>query len=275
MKTIFTLKVNLNPEEQFKVISEQLFNHYILKSSNSRYRFAEIEFYYFNQCPDKNYDSYYPDNNSLYGPPLEDATWKKVTSWKISHQDFVTHCFGNQAKSGYWYLHMFKNGTLKNGKYKGMDLTIGDEEESAYGGILIRALLNIDTDEYIYGPSKVVDTIIKDLGKKEIKEIIDILNLSADDATNKIHLIKEDLVPEKIFSCKRFGLTINKKKVPENAIEKQKEFLDKDYRFFIFPLKQHAGKEQVLQDWIKAEKSSSEDIYNDFRRRIKFLPKLV
>jgi hypothetical protein len=140
MKTSFTIEVNMNPEEQFKTISDQLFNHYILQTPVSKYRFAEIEFYFCNQCPDERSHDYHPFSNSMYGPPLEYASWKGVTSWEISHQDYFTHCFGNQGKSDFWYLHMNRNGKLKSGKRKGIDLTLGNEDELTFGGILIRAI---------------------------------------------------------------------------------------------------------------------------------------
>ena len=35
--------------------------------------------------------------------------------------------------------------SFKAGTYKGMDLTFGNREKAVYGGILIRAIMNVET----------------------------------------------------------------------------------------------------------------------------------
>jgi len=167
---------------------------------------------------------------------------------------------------------MDENGKLKNGNRKGIDLTIGDEEQMAFGGILIRAIQNVGTKEYIYGPSKVVDKLITDLCKTDINDISEILEFSAEDFKNKIHIAECNLVPLEFFSCKRHGLKINAKKIPEQKIGLQKAFLDKDYRYFILPLEKHLGKESFLKDWVKSRKfgdETEEKILKEFHRKIK------
>jgi len=59
-----------------------------------------------------------------------------------------------------WYFHKYNNGTLKNGTYKGLDMTISDNN-IIYGGILTRTIKNVTTCKLIIVPCRIVDYMIK------------------------------------------------------------------------------------------------------------------
>ena len=59
------------------------------------------------------------------------------------------------------------------GTYKGINLTFGGESKhpQVFGGILIRALMNLETNEYIEGPSNSAKELLKVYGKTEFKQL--------------------------------------------------------------------------------------------------------
>lgn len=72
------------------------------------------------------------------------------------HNDCNTHGDPNQLTSNGWYIHKWGTG-YKSGNYKGLDITFGNGVD--YGGILIRGIKI--KNEYIAGPSKCVDKLMK------------------------------------------------------------------------------------------------------------------
>lgn len=223
-KPIFQINQKEQAEKQFSDIADKLFNHWVLVTPSAKYRFTEIEFYYSNICSE-NIDI--PD----HFPPEAGIPYilEDLYQTGFPHPDPYTHGFFNQYKNDYWYLHSNEKG-LKNGKRKGLDLTIGNEGEFSYGGILIRGIRNITEDVYINGPSRVVDRIIFDMKKKSISEIKDILNLTALDKNNEIYIEEFDFKTAQIKSeesirTTRFGLTKKKEDIDN--------FFDKPYRYII------------------------------------------
>ena len=208
VKTEFPLKdclridLKTEPDEQFKLIAGKLLNETAVITLKRKYRLCEIEFYYYNQINTEITDSFY-ERMPASGVPYYQEDYYKSSINGISHQDVFTHKLGNQAKNGFWYLHT-QGSRLKQGNRKGIDLTIGCEDEYTYGGILIRAIQNIDDDkDYIHGPSKVVDRIIEDIGKKSVDEIDEITASSALDKGNKLFIEQYNLDKQDIFSCHR------------------------------------------------------------------------
>lgn len=65
-------------------------------------------------------------------------------------KDPYTHGHDEQLKSGTWYFHG-----------SGIDLTFGCEEY--YGGILIRGIYNLETQDYIKGPLNSITEILSNL----------------------------------------------------------------------------------------------------------------
>lgn len=260
------IKLKIDPEKQFNRIAERLLNHYVLITPRRKYRLTEIEFYFFNQIRENIEGTVFESLPLEYGIPhfLQDENTFFVEG--NPHQDYFTHRSFEQQKRGFWYLHK-KGETLKTGNRKGIDLTIGNEDEFTYGGILIRALQNLDeSNDYIYGPSRVVDRLISDLGKSSVSEISRITEISALDGNNRIFISESVLMKEEIYSCHRHGLKVNEKS-PSIIVDKQRIYIDKPYRFFTFPKKEHAGKETILRNWIENKTYTSEMILPLFGRK--------
>lgn len=195
-------------QRQFNNLANELILSHQIVTKKNCYQLAEIEFYLFNK------------------------------NW---HPDSSTHCNEQQAKTGYWYFHRYKNNTsLKKGRRKGLDISIGNSNENTFGGILIRAIQNTEFEnDYIYGPSLVVDRMLSDSGIDidgteliEAKPVFD---------SDYIRLTKNKNDAQIIWNCPRFGLG---KYTPV-------EFINKPYRYFVYPYKQHKEKEKVILPYLK------------------------
>ncbi len=80
--------------------------------------------------------------------------------WCEGHEDPYVHRDPQQTNTcGAWYFHREKAAKI-GFTLKGLDLTFGEPGEEA-GGLLIRAIMNQATGEFIEGPSKVVDMILR------------------------------------------------------------------------------------------------------------------
>lgn len=252
------IKMNEEHEKQFAGIAEILLNNYILHTPKTKYRLVEIEFYYYNQVPINLDDEDFP----LYGPPK----YEDFLFGGILQKDYFTHRHYRQMKNMYWYLH--SNGEhIKQGKRKGLDLTIGNEYEFSYGGILLRGIQNMaESNDYIYGPSTVVERLIQDLDRNNVNEITDVMDIPAGGKGNKIFIEEHKQEKEIVYSCFRHGLKIKENKYPEET-EAQKMYIDKEYRFFIYPTKRHSGKEKIVNSWISSSKYPKESILRIFGRK--------
>ncbi|RUP49457.1 hypothetical protein BC936DRAFT_142487 [Jimgerdemannia flammicorona] len=63
---------------------------------------------------------------------------------------------------------------FKGGTRKGLDVTIGDEARAVRGGILIRAMREVDgARKVVEGPSLVCDRILEELGARTVKELVE------------------------------------------------------------------------------------------------------
>lgn len=231
---------NVDHATQFQAIAKRLLNEYLICTLKAKYRLAEIEFYYIN-------DPTSPEEEN------------------IPHTDYFTHAVFNQGKTGYWYLHT-RGERLRQGTRKGIDLTIGNKEKGAFGGILFRAMQNIDdTNDYVYGPSLLIDRFIKECGQTKIDELESILNISAFSPANILRLEKAELNKEAVYSAHRHGLSI--KDGSPQVIEAKKKFLHREYRYFIYPGKKHAGSEKIMDDWRESKKYTEAEILQIFKRK--------
>jgi len=251
-KTVFSIYQKHEATKQFSALSDKLFNHYVLVTPAANYRLTEIEFYYTNIC---SHEIKILDHFPIEaGVPYMHEDFHQTG---FPHPDPYTHGFGNQHKSDFWYLH--SNGkSLKNGNYKGLDLTIGNEGEFSFGGILIRGIRNISGEEYINGPCKVVDRIMMDLKMTNINEMADILTLSALDKNNAIYLAEysfDDTThkPEVPIQTTRYGL---KKKSEDEG-----NFIEKPYRFIVelSPANKFKNKEAALRQLLLENKLTKEE----------------
>lgn len=90
--------------------------------------------------------------------------------WCEGHADPYVHRDPQQANTcGEWYFHREKAAKI-GFTLKGLDLTFGEPGKEA-GGLLIRAVLDQTTNEFIEGPSKVVDRILRAASVTSVTEL--------------------------------------------------------------------------------------------------------
>jgi hypothetical protein len=88
------------------------------------------------------------------------------------HPDIFTHCDKEQSENETFYFHRMHGKGFKEGTYKGMDITFGNDNE--YGGLLVRSIRKINIEDksendnksekdgaIIEGPCLVVQEILK------------------------------------------------------------------------------------------------------------------
>eukprot|EP01126_Amoeba_proteus_P035839 TRINITY_DN3624_c0_g2_i2.p1 TRINITY_DN3624_c0_g2~~TRINITY_DN3624_c0_g2_i2.p1 ORF type:complete len:280 (+),score=36.02 TRINITY_DN3624_c0_g2_i2:100-939(+) len=184
-------------QEKFQSIATKLMNSYVLQINGKPHRLAELEFY------------------------LKDE----------NHPDIFTHCGELQLSCGQWYFHRVGKG-YKGGSYKGLDITFSTR---GYGGILIRAIMDLSSMEYVEGPSNVVDHILslnplKDSEKiPEVAEFVCIEGFHLE--VNKTGLLflrpSDELEQKECVKSGRVGLVLR--------TDPGVQFVMKPYRFMIFP----------------------------------------
>ncbi|RUS34945.1 hypothetical protein BC938DRAFT_477515 [Jimgerdemannia flammicorona] len=127
----------------FQRIAHHLLFHHHLHLSTRRYTLLEVEFY------------------------VRDAS--------SCHLDPFTHGHPDQLRRGTWYFHRVgMSEGFKGGTRKGLDVTIGDEARAVRGGILIRAMREVDgARKVVEGPSLVCDRILEELGARTVKELVE------------------------------------------------------------------------------------------------------
>lgn len=136
----------------------------------------------------------------------------------VDHNDKYTHSHELQKTSGQWYQHR-----------SGLDITCGNEDY--YGGILIRAIERVDepvdkTEKYIYGPLKCLQALMSGF-KSIVKHEVTIGLEKANQGTLSL---------EKVSSAPRAGLNP----------DRDPEMYSKMYRFFIYPMKKHDPKGEII-----------------------------
>jgi hypothetical protein len=90
--------------------------------------------------------------------------------WCEGHADPYVHRDPQQMNTcGEWYFHREKAAKI-GFTLKGLDLTFGEPGKEA-GGLLLRAILDQATDEFIEGPSKVVDRILRGASVTSVTEL--------------------------------------------------------------------------------------------------------
>lgn len=90
--------------------------------------------------------------------------------WCEGHADPYVHRDPQQMNTcGEWYFHREKAAKI-GFTLKGVDLTFGEPGKEA-GGLLIRAILDQATNEFIEGPSRVVDRILRGASVTSVVEL--------------------------------------------------------------------------------------------------------
>ncbi len=145
-----------------------------------------------------------------------------------SHDDKYTHGHETQKLYGRWYFHG-----------SGIDLTFGTP--NSYGGILIRAIYEIKTKKYIYGPLNTVAELFRNLP--------DIYHSSF--SFGLIEDFDKLIAFEKPISAPRIGLNSQVDSIMYN----------KFYRFLIMPKQKHADKTRIVEA-MKTQNYDISEIYN-------------
>lgn len=187
-----------DPTIELTRISRYLQNHVLLMIGEQPYRITEIE-------------AYYHSNN---------------------HPDPYVHRATEQARCGYWYFHKRGSG-YREGKIKGLDIAIGTEGR-IFGGILIRGIApQNQSGEYIDGPSRVVDEILKNLNSTKVRDIAGKLDQPiTKEKSPELYLTSNpSLMPGEWCAAPRVGLGLRN----DNDLALQKTFFLKRYRFHICP----------------------------------------
>jgi hypothetical protein len=186
-------------EEGFNEVAKLLLLQSNLIVANKAYQFLDIEFYFYNE---------------------------KIHPDPYSHSfQYASSVRKKQSVTGSWYFHRFTGIDKYTHTRRGLDLTYGDGKKERYGGILIRAIKNLQDHRIISGPSKVVSEIILAANSPLNLERI-AFDMSAGLAFNPKELlhISSLKTPRSItiFSSPRFGLS-----------DKDHEYREKKYRFFV------------------------------------------
>ena len=190
---IINFKKREEYQAEFDRIAKELLNSYNLITPENAYRIRELEFYY------------YAEN----------------------HTDFYCHKNPRQQTKANFYFHRFKDSEkYLRLRQKGIDITFGIPDKS-HGGILIRAIQNINSGDVFTGIGKLTNQIIDEIGgPKEIQKLYD-----SGDVFNKssnLHLFCSDNNQLKIFKKCRQGLN------PKTS-DSDKFFLNSAYNYFTYP----------------------------------------
>jgi hypothetical protein len=186
METFINNKDEIS-HNMFDYVSQLLLNETYLIINKLKFRICEIEFYLYSK----------------------------------DHKDKYVHCCQDQLEYGKFYFHKFANGTYKNGTFKGMDITLGTNNN--YCGILIRSMYDITNKIFISGPCNCVNKILE---LYEIKSINEFANNSLLNVLNNNHNFvlknryKYTYLP--LYYGPRIGLS-----------DKYEDFQFKKYRYII------------------------------------------
>jgi 3-methyladenine DNA glycosylase Mpg len=123
------------------------------------------------------------------------------------HKDFQTYRKDKQKTNGEWFFH-----------YSGIDITIGNKDLKAQGGILIRSIGKLDINkqitEFICGPLRTKDELLNNY--------------------NSINSDKRFLYLDKLSEHFTYNKVTDYEKTVRIGIDKNKNNFDKEYRHVLF-----------------------------------------
>jgi 3-methyladenine DNA glycosylase Mpg len=158
-----------------------------------------------------------------------------------AHPDEYVHGHRNQLNHSHFYFHRYNNGSYKAGTYKGLDITLGNE--NLYFGILIRSIEDTETNEFIEGPCRVVNKLLDSFGVENVKEFMDKFFPGIDqiDIFNPLLHLAEPTADtpfpeERIFRGPRIGLSA-----------KYPEYRNRPYRYAIKTQKLKKERKQLSE----------------------------
>lgn len=186
-------------DEIVEILGNYILNNIALHVNGINFRIREVEFYY-----------------------LDDE-----------HNDEYVHKSKDQLKSKSWYFHKYKNGTLKTGTWKGLDITVGNNVDK-YCGILIRSMES--DNEFITGSCTCVKRILQEFGFTESQGLIDMMkDMNIFNKRNPIYLHQIDECNLPIYTGPRVGLSL-----------KYPEYLFRPYRLLKKPDKIPKGRDTLI-----------------------------
>lgn len=194
------------PAAWFEAIARRLLTGCRLRAGDRLHRLTEVEFYYH----------------------------------AAGHLDPFSHRQPLQRSAGRWYFHR-SGGSYRGGSFKGLDLTFGNE--SSFGGILIRGL-TLDTGTFLDGPSRLVDHLLRQVGKATVADL-DAALASARvwSADRPLQLLWCDSAEEwSIVSTARVGLSLKRPSLGAAA----PAFVLRPYRFLSEPRQIRQGRLQTV-----------------------------
>ncbi len=195
----------------FQTIADVLLRSSRLVINGASHRLTEVEFYY--------HSATHPD--------------------PFSHR----HSLGKQI--GRWYLHRSGEG-LRNGNYKGLDVTFGNE--SAFGGILFRSL-ETPENTLIDGPSLLVDYIMKQTRIDSVRDLNSRLlpHLAWNDQGPIYLQWNERNDALRIWQSSRIGMSLKRNDHPEARLS----YFFKRYRFLTEPRRIRKGRLSLCLNLLK------------------------
>lgn len=105
--------------------------------------------------------------------------------WSPSHPDVYSHRKPAQLTNCQWYWHREKSARI-GFTLKGVDITFGGSD--MYGGVLLRAVRDCDTGQFIDGPSLTVDAFLRAAGHTSVQQLKADSDYSDDCLGGAIHL---------------------------------------------------------------------------------------
>jgi hypothetical protein len=208
-------------EKWFDEIANQLMNYHCLKVGGSEYRITECEFYY----------------REMGG----------------EHNDIYVHTEKPQLTIGQLYLN----------KAGGFDLTFGkdfnDETKNIYGGILIRGIRNLKTNERFNNITKIVTDFFDKIGN--------IINETRCISIKKVN-------HEYLQTCENPNLKlikVNRHNLKYNIIDADSNYFNKPYRYIVELVSEHKflGKENVVKRLVQENQIKPKDVFGILGNNLK------
>jgi 3-methyladenine DNA glycosylase Mpg len=172
------------------------------------------------------------------------------------HWDDFTHADPIQTNFGIWYFHR-TGGEYRGGTYKGLDISIG--EEDAHGGVLIRGVERLSPPAALLdGPCVAVDHILALNKSPSIKELVSRFDLRIDapeePGTSPLYIaLDEGSRGKEIYESPRVGLTLKR-----GDIRSRQRFIARGYRFLTEPALTRKGKVQLILGLHRQGRSAAE-----------------
>jgi hypothetical protein len=204
MSHLFIFNEIKNVNQTFNYLANKLLNEIYICTPTNKYKIIEIEFYYNSE----------------------------------NHPDPFVHCDKEQNVPGNWYFHKMHGKSYKEGTYKGLDITFGIENGNSYGGILLRSIQNIQTNEITEGSCSIVNKILDDNNNiKSVKEFVKLFESANVKYYEKdikpsecpLYLLSTKNLKRHIYYAPRVGLSLKK------SNGDRMKYIMKYYRFLTEP----------------------------------------